>query len=68
VNLLVSLNGIWQAAETDYTVTGSTVTFTAAPQASSLVFAVAGLPALMTTAAATTTTTTTTTVTTEAPA
>ena len=67
VNLLVSLNGIWQAAETDYTVTGSTVTFTAAPQASSLVFAVAGLPALMTTAA-TTTTTTTTTVTTEAPA
>jgi hypothetical protein len=50
VNLLISLNGIWQAAVTDYTVTGSTVTFTTAPEHDALVFAVAGMPALMTTA------------------
>jgi len=49
VNLLVSINGIWQAAETDYTVAGSNVTFTVAPEADAQKFAVAGLPALMTT-------------------
>ena len=63
VNLLVSLNGVWQAATRDYTVSASTVTFVNPPQPASQVFAVAGLPALMTTGV---TTTTTTTVTTEA--
>ena len=49
VNLLVSLNGVWQAAEADYTVAGSNVTFTQAPEADAQKFAVAGLPALLTT-------------------
>jgi hypothetical protein len=49
VNLLVSINGVWQAAERDYTVSGSNVTFVVAPEADALAFAVAGLPALMTT-------------------
>jgi hypothetical protein len=61
VNLLVSLNGVWQAAIRDYTVAASTVTFVAAPQPASIAFAVAGLPALMTTHSRTTTVTTITT-------
>ena len=48
-NLMVSLNGVWQAAERDYTVTSSSVIFTVPPEVNSLVFAMAGLPAFMTT-------------------
>jgi hypothetical protein len=44
-NLLLSLNGIWQAAIQDYTVTGSTVTFLTAPEPDAHVFGVVGLPA-----------------------
>ena len=49
VNLLVSLNGVWQAATRDYAVSASTVTFAVAPEPTAACFAVAGLPALMTT-------------------
>jgi hypothetical protein len=44
-NLLVSLAGVWQAAELDYTVSGSTITFAAPPAPDTKAFGVVGLPA-----------------------
>jgi hypothetical protein len=44
-NLLLSLNGVWQAAALDYSVAGSTVTFAVAPDIDDKAFGVAGLPA-----------------------
>ena len=44
-NILVSLAGVWQAAERDYTVGGSTITFAAAPAVDTAAFGVVGLPA-----------------------
>jgi hypothetical protein len=46
-NLLVSLNGIWQAAALDYSVAGSTITFTVPPEPDATSFGVAGLPAFI---------------------
>lgn len=51
VNLLLSLDGVWQNALVDYTVANTFVTFTTPPQADTHVFAISGLPAF--TAAAT---------------
>lgn len=44
-NLLLSLNGVWQAAALDYSVAGSTVTFASPPEPDAKAFGVAGLPA-----------------------
>lgn len=44
-NLLLSLNGTWQAAALDYSVSGATVTFAVPPEPDAKVFGVAGLPA-----------------------
>ena len=44
-NVLISLAGVWQAAERDYIVTGSTITFALPPAADTKVFGVTGLPA-----------------------
>jgi len=49
-NLLLSVNGVWQAAVRDYTTSGATVTFVTAPEAAAVVFGVAGLPAFGATA------------------
>jgi hypothetical protein len=45
VNVLVSLNGVWQAALSDYTTAGSVLTFATPPGPDDTVFAVDGLPA-----------------------
>ena len=45
-NVLISLAGVWQAAERDYIVTGSTITFSVPPTSDTKVFGVTGLPAL----------------------
>jgi hypothetical protein len=45
VNLLISLNGIWQNATIDYTTNGSLITFTTAPEADAVAFGLSGLPA-----------------------
>ena len=45
-NILVSLNGVWQNAVVDYTVTGTSITFTTAPEADAQVFAISGLPSM----------------------
>lgn len=44
-NLLLSINGVWQAAVRDYTVTGAVVTLLEAPEPGSRAFGVVGLPA-----------------------
>jgi len=44
-NLLISLNGVWQAAGRDYGVVGSTVTFVVPPEPAAKAFGVLGLPA-----------------------
>jgi hypothetical protein len=46
-NLLLSLNGVWQAAALDYSVAGSTVTFSAPPEPDAKAFGVVGLPAFV---------------------
>lgn len=52
VNLLISLDGVWQNAVIDYATSGTSITFTIAPEADAAVFGIAGLPAFVTTTAA----------------